>query len=151
MDSEKYVQDTTSSVNHFLLYHQVTLNAKKSPVFSAMKKSGVLSSYIPKAHFFPEFISWLVSSMYPGKCLIMNSQGENVLQVSMQLIRQALCFPENESTLQFSEDSLAHYFENFSGEEFDQCMSHLRSNSKEFRLEGEEFSLEVFDLENRPK
>ena len=29
-------------------------------------------------------------------------------------------------------------------------MSHLRSNSKEARLEGEEFSLEVFDAKYRP-
>ena len=119
MDSEKDVQDTASSVNHFLFYHQVTLNVENSPVFAAMKKSGVLSACIPKAHFFPEFISWLVSSMYPGKCFIMNSLGENVLQVSTQLIRQAFFFPEHESPLQFFEDSLARYFENLSGEEFD--------------------------------
>ena len=102
LDSEKDFQDTMSSVNHPLLYHQVTLNAEKSPVFSAMKSSGVLPACIPKAHFFPEFISWLVSSMYRGKCFIMNSQGENILQVSTQLIRKAPCFLENESPLQFS-------------------------------------------------
>ena len=82
LDSEKDVQDTASSVNHPLLHYQVTLNTDKSPVLSAMKSSGVLSACVPKTHFFPEFISWLVSSMYPGKCFIMNSQGENVLQVS---------------------------------------------------------------------
>ena len=130
MDSEQDIQDTASSVNHPLFHHQVTLNAKNSPVFSALKKSGVLSACIPKAHFFPEFICWLVSSMYPGKCFIMNSQGENVLQVSTQLIHQAFCFSEDKSSLQFSEDSLASYFENLSGEEFNQCMFHLRPNSK---------------------
>ena len=67
----------------------------------------------------------------------MKSQGENVLQVWTQLIRQALCFPENESPLQFSEDSLARYFEDLSNEEFGQYMSYLRSNSKEAQLEGE--------------
>lgn len=92
MDNGRDIQDIVSSVNHPLFYHQVTLNAKNSPVFSAMKKSGVLSACIPKAHFFPKFICWLVSSRYPSKCFIMNSQGENVLQVSTQLIRQAFCF-----------------------------------------------------------
>jgi len=66
------------------------------------------------------------------------------------LIRQALCFPENESPLQFFENSLARYFEDLSNEEFGEYMSYLRSNSKEAQLEGEEFSLEVFDAEYRP-
>ena len=93
MDNERDIQDTISSVNHLSFYQQVTLNAESSPVFYAMKKLGVLSACIPKAHLFPKFIRWLVSSMYPGKCFVMNSHGENVLQVSSQLICQALCFP----------------------------------------------------------
>ena len=122
LDSEKDVHDTASSVNHPLLHYQVTLNTDKSPVFSTMQSSGVLSACIPKTHFFPEFISWLVSSMYPGKCFVMNSQGENILQVSTQLMCQALCFPEDVSPLQFSEDSLVQYFEDLSNEEFSRCM-----------------------------
>ena len=61
-----------------------------------------------------------------------------------------MCFPENESPLQFSEDSLARYFEDLSNEEFSLCMSYLRSKSEEVQLEGEEFSLEAFDAEYRP-
>ena len=106
MENERDIQDTVYFVNHPPFYHQVTLNAENSLVFSAMKKSSALSACIPKAHFFLEFIYWLVSSMYPGKCFIMNSQGKNVLQVSTQLIRQAFCFSEDESSLQFLEDSL---------------------------------------------
>lgn len=128
LDSEKDVHDTASSVNHPHLHYQVTLNTDKSPVFSAMQSSGVLSACIPKTHVFPEFISWLVSSMYPGKCFVMNSQGESILQVSAQLMRQALCFPENDSPLQFSEDSLVQYFEELSNEEFNRCMSFLVSS-----------------------
>ena len=108
MDTERDIQDTTCSIIHLLFYQQVILNEKASSVYTSMVKSRVLSACIPKTHLFPEFIYWLVSVMYPGKCFVMNFQGENVLQVSTQLIRQVLCFPEPDSSFQFSEDSLVN-------------------------------------------
>ena len=77
----------------------------------------------------------------------MNSQGENVLQVSTQLIRQELCFPEDKSLLQFSEDSLVQYFEDLSNKEFSRCMSFLKSNPEKTQFEGEKFSLEAFNVQ----
>ena len=90
MDTERGIQDTLCSVIYLPFYQQVVLNVNASPVYAAMIKSEVLSTCIPKTHIFPEFIYWLVLVMYPGKLFFMNSQGENVLQVSTLLIRQAL-------------------------------------------------------------
>ena len=120
MDTERDIQDTMCSIIHLPFYQQVILNDNASPVYSAMVKSGILSACIPKTHIFPEFIYWLVSIMYPGKFFIMNSQAKNVLQVFTQLIRQALCYLESKSSIQFSDDSLVQYYDNLAGEEFNQ-------------------------------
>ena len=112
------IQDTICFVIHLPFYLQIILNDNASHVYSSMVKSEILSACIPKTHIFPEFIYWLKSIMYPGKCFVMNSQGENVLQVPTQLIRQALCYPESESSIQFSDDSLVQYYDNLAGEEF---------------------------------
>ena len=97
-----------------------------------MAKIGVLSPYIPKTHIFPEFIHWLTFFMYPRKCFEMNCQGENVLQVSVQLIRRALCYPESESYVQFSDDSLIAYYDSHAGQEFKQFIHFLKPNTKQF-------------------
>ena len=101
MDTERDIQDTYCSLYHLSFYQQVLLNEKNSPIYTAMEKTGVLTACIPKNHLFPEFINWLVSMMYPRKFFVMNCQWENILQVSDQLIRQALCFPESKSYIQF--------------------------------------------------
>lgn len=99
MDTEGGIQDTLCSIIHLPFYQQVVLNEKASPVFTAMVKSRILSASIPKTHLFLEFIYWLVLFMYPGKLFVMNCQGQNVLQPSTQRIRQALCYPEPESSV----------------------------------------------------
>ena len=98
-----------------------------------MIKPGVLSACIPKTHLFPELIYWLVSVMYLGKCFVMNSQGENVLQVSTLLIHQALCYLESDSSIQFSDDSLVQYYDNIAGEEFNQFMFYLKPDMNKFQ------------------
>ena len=132
MDTKGDIQDTLCSIIHLPFYQQVILNDKASPVYTAMVKSGVLSACIPKTHLFPEFIYWLVSVIYPGKCFVMNCQGENVLQVSTQLIHQALCYPKSESSIHFSDDSLVNYYDNLAGEEFNQFIYFLKPNMKKF-------------------
>ena len=130
MDTERDIQDTLCSVIHLPFYQQVILNDNASPVYSTMVKSGVLFACSPKTHLFPEFIYWLVSVMYLGKCFVMNFEGENVLQVSTLLICQALCYPESESSIKFSDNSLVQYYDNLVGEEFNQFMFHLKPNIK---------------------
>ena len=97
-----------------------------------MVKLGVLSTCIPRTHLFPEFVHWLVSVMYPSKCFVMNCLGENVLQVSAQLIRQALCYLESESYVQITDESLAAYHDNIVGQEFTQFAFFLRLDMKRF-------------------
>ena len=115
-----------------------------------MEKTGVLSACVLKTHLFPEFIYWIVFVMYPGKFFVMNYQGENILQVSVQLIRQALCYPESESYVQFSDDSLITYYDNLAGQEFNQFIHFLKSNKHNFVPDNKEFPMEVFDIEVKP-
>ena len=65
-------------------------------------------------------------------------------------MRQALCFPENESPLQFSEDSLIQYFEELSNEEFNRCMLFLVSSPEKTQFESGKFSLEAFNVQYKP-
>ena len=115
MDTKRDICDTYCSLDHLSFYQQVLLNDKNSPIYSAMEKNGVVSACIPKTHIFPEFIYCIVSIMYPGKCFVMNCQGDNILQVSAQLIHQALCFLESESYIKFSDDSLIAYLDSLVG------------------------------------
>ena len=87
MDTERDIQDTNCSLAHLPFYQQVLLNDKASPVYAAMAKFGLMSACISRTHIFPKLISWMVSVMYLGNFFVMNCRGENVLQVSAQLIR----------------------------------------------------------------
>jgi len=82
MDVEHDISDTICTIKHLHLYQEVVLNQKKSLVFMAMVRSGVLASFVPKTHLFLEFIQWLASSMYPKQCFVMNQLGESVFQVT---------------------------------------------------------------------
>ena len=86
MDTQQDIKDTLCTVEHLPFYQQILLNEKSSLIYSAMFNSGVLSACIQKTHIFPEFVHWLVSALYPGKCFVMNYLGENVLQVTTQLV-----------------------------------------------------------------
>ena len=130
MDTERDTHDTVCSLDHISFYQHVCLNDKASPIYTAMVKTGVLSACIPRTHLFPEFVYWLVSVMYLGKCFVMNFQGENVLQVSAQLIHQALCYPESESYVQFTDDSLMAYYDSLGGQEFNQFIFFLKLDTK---------------------
>ena len=145
MDTERDIQDTICSLHHLSLYQQVCLNDKASPIYTAKVKTGVFSACIPRTHLFPEFVYWLVYVMYPGKCFIMNYQGENVLQVSSQLIRQALCYPESESYVQFTEDSLMAHYDSLAGRELNQFIFFLKLDTKQFVPNSKEFPMEFFD------
>ena len=130
MDTERDIQDTICSLEHLSFYQQVCLKDKASPSYSTMVKTGVLSACIPRTHLFLEFVYWLVSVMYPGKCFVMNCQGENVLQVSSQLIRRALCYPDSESYVQFTDDSLMEHYDSLAGQEFNQFIFFLKPDMK---------------------
>jgi len=82
MDLEHDIFDTFFTIKHLPLYQEVILNHKKSPVFMAMVRVGVLAAFVPKTHLFPEFIQWLASSMYPKQCFVMNQLGESVFLVT---------------------------------------------------------------------
>ena len=129
MDTERDIQDPNCSLVHLPFYWKVLLNDKASLVYTAMEKTGVLSACIPKTHIFPEFIYWLVLFMYLGNFFVMNCEGDNVLQVSSQLIRQALCYPESESYVQFSDDSLVAYYDSLAGQYFNQFIHFLKPNT----------------------
>ena len=77
----------------------------------------------------------------------MNFQGENVLQVSTQLIRQALCYPESESYVQFTDDSLISHYDSLASQGFNQSVLFLKPDTKQFVPDSKEFSMEVFDAE----
>ena len=115
-----------------------------------MVKTGVLSACIPRMHLFPEFVYWLLSIMYPGKCFVMNFQGENVLQVSAQLIHQALCYPESESYVQFTDDFLMAHYDSLGSQDFNQFIFFFKPDTKQFSPDSKEFSMEVFDVEFKP-
>ena len=72
MDVERDIFDTLYVIKHPSLYKEVIMNHKKSPIFMEMVRSGVLDSFVPRTHLFPEFIQWLASTMYPKKCFVMN-------------------------------------------------------------------------------
>jgi len=72
MDVERDIYDTLCTIKHHSLYQEVILNHKKSPIFMAMVRSGVLAAFVPRTHLFPEFIQWIASKMYPEKCFVMN-------------------------------------------------------------------------------
>ena len=62
----------------------------------------------------------------------MNCKGENVLQVSAQLIRQALCYPELDLYFQFTDDSLIVHYNNLAGQDFNQFIHFLKPNTQQF-------------------
>ena len=78
MDVERDISDTLFTIKHPSLYQEVILNHKKSPIFMAMVKSGVLVAFVYITHLFPEFIQWLASTVYPKKCIAMNQSRESV-------------------------------------------------------------------------
>ena len=85
--------------------------------------------------------------MYRGKYFVMNYQGENVLQVSTQLICQALCYPQSESYVKFTNDSLMAHYDSLAGQVFNQFIFFLKPDTKHFSLDNKEFSVEFFDVE----
>ena len=70
--------------------------------------------------------------------------------MSTLLIHQALCYPESESSIQFSDDSLVQYYDNLAGEEFNQFMFHLKPNMNQFQLDWKEFDMGVFEAKTPP-
>ena len=132
MDTERDIQDTNCSLVHIPFYQQVLLNDKASPVYFTMAKSSFMSACIPRTHIFPELISSMVSVMYLGNFFMMNFQGENIVQLFAQLIRQALCYPKLESCVQFFDEYLVACYDNLTGEDFNQLVYFLNPNTQQF-------------------
>lgn len=56
MDVKQDISNTLYTIKHLSLYQEVIQNHKKSTIFMAMVRSGVLAAFVPITHLFPEFI-----------------------------------------------------------------------------------------------
>lgn len=144
MDVKRDIFDTLYTIKHLSLYQEVILNHKKSPIFMAMVRLGVLAAFVPRTHLFPEFIQWLASTMYPKKCFVMNQSRENVFQGTSQLIHQALNYLVSGTYTTFTKESLISYYDSMSPQELSHVTSFLAPKSSQFSLDGNIFSLEMF-------
>jgi len=78
MDTNRDVFDTIFSLDLMELRQYNLVNQKESPVYIAVIKSSLLATTILQTYVFPEFIYWLVSSLYPQKWFMMKKLGENI-------------------------------------------------------------------------
>lgn len=116
----------------------------------AMVRSSVLEAFVPKTHLFPKFIQWLASTMYPKKCFVMNHSGENVFQVTTQLIHQALNYPVSGTYTTFTEEYLVSHYDSLSPQDLSHVTSFLAPKSRQISLDGNLFSLDIFAVDIRP-
>lgn len=86
MDTERDSFDFVCIVNLMEFRQTILVNQNEPVVSSRLVKSSLLSAIIPSTYLFPEFVTWLTSSLYLQRCYVMNSFRENIFQVTSLLI-----------------------------------------------------------------
>ena len=79
----------------------------------------------------------------------MNQSGESVFQVTSQLIHQDLNYSVFGTYTTFIEKNLVSYYDNLSPQEFSHVTSFLAPKSRQFSLDINMFSLDIFVVDIR--
>lgn len=119
-------------------------------MYVVVVKSSLFANIIPQIYVFPEFIYWLVSTLYPKKCFVMNALGENIFQISALLIQQTLVFPHSNLYTPFSKEALLPSFQNLSRKDYTQMILFLMPTWQQLPIEPTQFSPETFIEDVRP-